>query len=444
MRIKQIFCTDAHRFFSLNIHCFIFRCLDANLKACVGYRTMEVLLKLIENYLRAFQMKKSDHLTIRDHNQRLVLQALFNADETSRAQLAIDLNLNKSTISSIYRDLDEKGFIESLGDGETSETGGRKAKLIRFNRRYGYVISFDMGRHHLRTALVQVGGAVIMKQNTAVDGMSVLQVTELMISQIKKYKNNKNGTLNGLMGISVGIHGVVENNKVQYSPFFDYSQLDMAVELENVSGVRVVLENEANFAATYMRDYHDYRKSDHYNNMVVLNIHYGIGAGIIINGELYRGIQGRTGEIGRSVIETSTGETVRIEDLYSEDAMLRRTAERTGLIVQDRDRFIQLRKEQPETVSLLLDKWVRGISRVAFNLVQTLAPEALFIHSRFIAEMPDLLERVIVAYQMLNPINQSEILFANHSVYDATLLGGASSIAREVLDLDGLSLSFRL
>ncbi|MDN6491405.1 MAG: ROK family protein, partial [Leuconostoc sp.] len=46
---------------------------------------MEVLLKLIENYLRAFQMKKSDHLTIRDHNQRLVLQALFNADETSRA-----------------------------------------------------------------------------------------------------------------------------------------------------------------------------------------------------------------------------------------------------------------------------------------------------------------------------------------------------------------------
>ncbi len=88
MRIKQIFCTDAHRFFSLNIHCFIFRCLDANLKACVGYRTMEVLLKLIENYLRAFQMKKSDHLTIRDHNQRLVLQALFNADETSRGAIS--------------------------------------------------------------------------------------------------------------------------------------------------------------------------------------------------------------------------------------------------------------------------------------------------------------------------------------------------------------------
>ncbi len=61
------------------------------------------------------------------------------------AQLAIDLNLNKSTISSIYRDLDEKGFIESLGDGETSETGGRKAKLIRFNRRYGYVISLIWG-----------------------------------------------------------------------------------------------------------------------------------------------------------------------------------------------------------------------------------------------------------------------------------------------------------
>ncbi|MGO2917100.1 MAG: ROK family protein, partial [Leuconostoc falkenbergense] len=49
-------------------------------------------------------MKKTDQITMRDHNQRLVLQALFNAKETSRAQLAVDLELHKSTISSIYRD----------------------------------------------------------------------------------------------------------------------------------------------------------------------------------------------------------------------------------------------------------------------------------------------------------------------------------------------------
>ena len=92
-------------------------------------------------------MDKSDQLTMRDHNQRLVLQALFNAKETSRAQLAVDLNLHKSTISSIYRDLDKLGFIEDLGEGTTTETGGRKAKMIRFNRRYGYVMSFHMLTH---------------------------------------------------------------------------------------------------------------------------------------------------------------------------------------------------------------------------------------------------------------------------------------------------------
>ena len=57
-------------------------------------------------------MKKTDQITMRDHNQRLVLQALFNAKETSRAQLAVDLELHKSTISSIYRDLDDIGLLK--------------------------------------------------------------------------------------------------------------------------------------------------------------------------------------------------------------------------------------------------------------------------------------------------------------------------------------------
>ncbi|MCS8586197.1 ROK family protein [Leuconostoc mesenteroides] len=388
-------------------------------------------------------MNKSDQITMRDHNQRLVLQALFNAKETSRAQIAVDLNLHKSTISSIYRDLDKLEFIEDLGERVTTETGGRKAKMIRFNRKYGYVMSFDMGRHHLRMALVRLSGEVIFQSSDSVKDMSVLEVLELMNQHVKDNKHKKHGTKEGLMGIAVGIHGVVDNNRVVYSPFFDYSQVDVTQQLEKVSDVKVTLENEANSAAVYIRDYHDYLSTDQYDSLVALNIHYGIGAGIIIQGQLYRGMQGRAGEVGRSIVNMTNNEPVRVEDLYSEDAMFERLATLTGQKVANRDAFVTFANQKSAVVTKLLDDWVMGVAQVAYNIIQTAAPQVLFIHSRFIAEMPELLGRVIVAYQQMNPTSESEILFANRSVYEATLLGGAAGVTRKILDLDDVDLKFK-
>lgn len=387
-------------------------------------------------------MDKSDQITMRDHNQRLVLQALFNAKETSRAQLAVDLKLHKSTISSIYRDLDKLEFIEDLGEGVTTETGGRKAKMIRFNRNYGYVMSFDMGRHHLRMALVRLSGEVIYQSSDAVNEMSVKEVLALMSQHVQDNKHKKHGTKEGLMGIAVGIHGVVDNNDVLYSPFFDYSQVDVVAQLEKVGGVSVTLENEANAAAVYIRDYHDYLSTDYYDSLVALNIHYGIGAGIIIQGQLYRGMEGRAGEVGRSIVAITNDKPVRAEDLYSEDAMLERLAKLTGQSIANREAFVTFANQKSEVVTHLLDDWVTGIAQLAYNIIQTAAPQVLFIHSRFIAEMPELLGRVIVAYQQMNSTNESEILFANRSVYEATLLGGAAIMTRKILDLEQLDLKF--
>lgn len=122
----------------------------------------------------------------------------------------------------------------------------------------------------------------------------------------------------------VGVHGVVDHNQVTYSLFFDYSGIDLADMLGQVISVPVLLENEANYAAVYIRDYHDYRQIDQYDNLIALNIHYGIGAGIIIDRQLYRGLSGRAGEVGRSIVWSQNKEIIRMEDLYSEDDMLKR------------------------------------------------------------------------------------------------------------------------
>lgn len=385
-------------------------------------------------------MDKSTAETMREHNQQLVLQKLFNAEATSRSEIAAQLNLHKSTISSIYRDLDEMGYIEELGEGETSEIGGRRPKLVRFSRQYGYVMSFDMGHRHLRVSSVRLTGEVIEEQVIHVQNQSVQAVIEQMQNLLKNA--DKLGTQQGLLGVAVGIHGVVDNNKVTYSPFFDYSQIDVAAALASVVDVPVLLENEANLAAVYTRDFHDYAKSTIYQNLAVVNVHYGIGAGMIVEKRLYRGLHGQAGEIGRSAASVSAdGHVVRLEDLYSEEAMLSRFASQTGRAVE-RDDFLAALKADDRTAQRMIGEWISGIAVAIFNLIQQNAPEAVFIHSRFIAELPDLLGEVVGAYQQMNPIGDTEIFFANNSVYRATMLGGVALVTRNLLGLAGLDLRF--
>ena len=153
-------------------------------------------------------------------------------------------------------------------------------------------------------------------------------------------------------------------------------------------------------------------------------------------------MQGDAGEVGRSIVAMAHNAPIRVEDLYSEDAMLARLAALTEEPVANRDAFVTFANQNNAVSTRLLEDWVIGIAQVAYNIIQTTAPQALFIHSRFIAEMPNLLGRVIEAYQHMNPTNESEILFANRSVYEATLLGGAAAMTRRILDLEELPLIF--
>ena len=69
--------------------------------------------------------KKANLDVVRENNRKLVLQTLFNADKTSRSSISKLVGLQKSTVSSIFLDLEAEGFVQELGIGESSNVGGR-------------------------------------------------------------------------------------------------------------------------------------------------------------------------------------------------------------------------------------------------------------------------------------------------------------------------------
>ncbi len=152
-------------------------------------------------------VKKANLDVVRENNRKLVLQTLFNSEKTSRSSISKAVGLQKSTVSSIFLDLEEEGFVQELGIGESSNVGGRKPSMIRFNRQYGYVLAFDMGVRHLRYTINHLSGETISDGAIEIQSKKVAPV----FAEMKKIIESLNiqGTIKGLVGIAVAVHAPV-------------------------------------------------------------------------------------------------------------------------------------------------------------------------------------------------------------------------------------------
>ncbi|MBC2180172.1 ROK family transcriptional regulator [Listeria booriae] len=384
--------------------------------------------------------KKTDQDVMRENNKKLVLKTLFNAGQTSRSSIASAVHLQKSTVSSIILELHEDGLIEELGIGEASNAGGRRPNLIQFNYRYGYVLAFDMGARHLRYSVNYMNGEVIQKESLRLTGHSIKDVFQMMqqvISGLPAFD-----TMNGLLGIAVSAHAPVHENEIRYSPFLELDSFSLLEALQEIVDVPIRFENEANLTAISIRDFWYYSGEEPLSSLLALNIHNGIGVGTIINEQLYHGMQGLAGEIGRSVIYKD-GQVYRLEELYSEKAVMEKIAQKNGKQELTVEEFVTLIKSKDSFVLAIVDEWVTAIAQITYNLVQYGAPEAVFLSSRSLSQFPELLNRIFEEYKALNPLGETRIEFTQHDIYESSLLGGVALIARQVLGLESQDLIFK-
>ncbi|MBC2371333.1 ROK family transcriptional regulator [Listeria booriae] len=384
--------------------------------------------------------KKTDQDVMRENNKKLVLKTLFNAGQTSRSSIASAVHLQKSTVSSIILELHEDGLIEELGIGEASNAGGRRPNLIQFNYRYGYVLAFDMGARHLRYSVNYMNGEVIQKESLRLTGHSIKDVFQMMqqvISGLSAFD-----TMNGLLGIAVSAHAPVHENEIRYSPFLELDSFSLLEALQEIVDVPIRFENEANLTAISIRDFWYYSGEEPLSSLLALNIHNGIGVGTIINEQLYHGMQGLAGEIGRSVIYKD-GQVYRLEELYSEKAVMEKIAQQNGKQELTVEEFVALIKSKDSFVLAVVDEWVTAIAQITYNLVQYGAPEAVFLSSRSLSQFPELLNRIFEEYKALNPLGETRIEFTQHDIYESSLLGGVALIARQVLGLESQDLIFK-
>ncbi len=373
-------------------------------------------------------------------NEKLVLKEIFNHQNISRTEISKNLGINKATISSILNKLKSKSLVREVGEGDSTKSGGRKPILLKVNHLYGYFISLDLTYSSVEVMYNYFDGNVIQHESYKLPNDNVSSILDILKEHVDV--REKHDTIHGLLGMSVSIHGVVDNEQnVIYLPFHKTDGVSITEMLKEFAQVPVMIENEANLSALYERNF---KHSLSINNLIALSIHKGIGAGLIINNKLYRGANGEAGEIGKTLVSkvSNNVETYhKIEDIFSQEALLQNLSHQLGETLT-LSKLIQYYKERNSVVVQEMEQFINKIAILIHNLNTQFNPNAFYVNCPLINEMPEILEEIKEQFKQYSR-NEIQIKL-NSNVKYATLLGGTLAIIQKVLQIEDIQLDIHI
>lgn len=241
----------------------------------------------------------ADQALVKKMNQKLILDEILKNSPVSRATLSEITGLNKSTVSSQVNTLLEKDFIFEIGAGQSR--GGRRPVMLVFNKNAGYSIGIDIGVDYLNGILTDLEGNIILEKTSDLSSSSASEVKEILFALIHGFVTHMPESPYGLVGIGICVPGLVDRHQqIIFMPNLNWNIKDLQFLIESEFNVPVFVENEAN-AGVYGEKVFGMTKN--YENIVYISINVGIGTGLVINNELYKGVQGFSGEMGHMTID---------------------------------------------------------------------------------------------------------------------------------------------
>lgn len=263
--------------------------------------------------------------TIRDINRQIVLSYVRDRGPISRAQIARETELHRSTVSLIIDELVGDGLIVETGEGES--TGGRKPTLYKLRTGVPVAIGIDLAPRTTTIGIADLGGNVLeqlaFSTSPDVDFMTS-KIVDKVSELLTRYPSDS-------LEIGISVPGLVEQGtgRVLHMPYFDWRNWDICGRLEKATGLNVTIDNDAN-ATALAELWLSQDRLGKADTFLAILVGEGIGTGVVFDGRLYRGEQGAGGEFGHMIlgkdapVPCSCGSRECWEAYASEKAMLER------------------------------------------------------------------------------------------------------------------------
>jgi N-acetylglucosamine repressor len=273
-------------------------------------------------------MKKATQQHTKRHNRDLVLNTVFGNPTVSRAEIARITGLTRTTVSQIVAGLLAEGLVQEVGVG--SSRGGKSPILLSLVADSRHVIGLDLAQDRFCGALVNLRGEIRQTADVPVPSgdadAALASVYELLDGLVAAAGRP-------IVGIGVGTPGLVDARRgvVVNAVNLNWRNVPLGHLLSERYGLPASVLNDSQAAAIGEHTFGNGYGAD--ESLVVMNVGHGIGAGIILNGQLYHGDGGGAGEIGHVAVASHPGLRCRcgnigcLETLASTRAVVERARE---------------------------------------------------------------------------------------------------------------------
>jgi predicted NBD/HSP70 family sugar kinase len=324
--------------------------------------------------------------SLRRLNRLRVIDALRADRMISRADIARRTGLSRSTVSSLVADLQADGLVVERGEPATAhgDQGGRPPILLSFDASAGAAVGIDFGHRHLRVAVADLASTVLAERRVTMDtdhaAHDGLNAAAGLVAEVLA---DAGVDRSRVVGAGMGLPGPIDQSSglVDSAAILPgWAGVAAAEEMQRRLGLPVAVDNDANLGALAEAAFGAARDA---SDLIYIKVSSGIGAGLILNGRLYRGTAGLAGELGHVLVDPDglvcrCGNRGCLETLAASGALvdLLRRSHGTDLTVAD---MLRLARDGDLGCQRVIADAGRAIGHAVAQLLNVLNPEIVVV-----------------------------------------------------------------
>ena len=396
------------------------------------------------------QFRTGDQSLVRELNRSILLQRLRRGPPLSRADLASATGLNKTTVSNFIDGLIAEGFVREIG--REISGGGRPGVLLDLNPEGGWIIGGEIAVGRLSVVVANLRAEIAWRRTAPYSKQASLEtVLEQLDELLLQAATYARSTDLRLLGVGVTIPGLVDvhSGTLVFEPNMGWRNVPLEQRLRDTLHLPAFIDNDANAAALAERYFGAAQDVDDLA-YVVANI--GLGAGLVLGGQIFSGASGYAGEAGHTTIDPDgplcrCGNRGCWERLASQRALIERVERglqdgRPSRVLSfanggevDLPAILEAARQGDELARQALHETGRYLGIGIANLINVLNPQlVVFGGSLSLAHeflMPAIRDEV--AARAMGELGRASRLVVSALAADACVLGGVALVLHDRL-----------
>lgn len=327
---------------------------------------------------------------LRDLNQSLVLNLIAARGPISRTEIVHESGLPAATVTRITREFMTAGLISEL-DSAVESTGGRRPILLGINPTLGYVVGVKLREDSMTVAVCDLRCSVLhaveapLSSRTSNSPATPYEAFDAISGAVERAVREAGVPRQRVLGVGIGLGGFIDFDRgvCRYSAIMDWRDVELQGPLEYKLRLPVRVDNDVNTLAVAEHLFGAGRAA---SKFVLVTIGRGIGLGIVMGGEVYRGAHGGAGEFGHTTIdlaadapECNCGKRGCLEAIASDYGILRAALRRDpGHHVEDTMQTLLARAQLPEVRAIFAHAGAVLGAAIA-NLINIFDPKLIIL-----------------------------------------------------------------